>query len=85
MRSYKNPTRRFYGCHTISIVCFALAALLWAFLLLPHGWRRSAPICTAAVFFLFGLWRCFSRNIARRSQEEELIRMVFARVKYKFQ
>jgi hypothetical protein len=70
-----------YGVKRLSVVLFSLAGLsmIWA-LVMPVYWRYSAPLFAAAVFFLLGLWRCFSKNIERRTQEERVFDMLWGRL-----
>jgi len=80
MRWYKRIFTGRYGVKRLSVVLFVIAGLLllWSFIM-PVYWRRSMPLLGAFVFFALGLWRCLSRNIGRRLQEERAFDMLWAR------
>jgi len=71
-----------YGIKRLSMVLFVLAALFlgWHFIM-PVRWNHTMPLISAALLAALGLWRCFSRRIDRRAQEERVFDMVWDRVR----
>lgn len=71
-----------YGIKRLSMVLFVLAALFlgWYFIM-PVRWNHSMPLFAAAVLAALGLWRCFSRRIDRRAQEDRMLDMFWGRVR----
>ncbi|MFZ5974190.1 MAG: hypothetical protein ACOYU3_02110 [Bacillota bacterium] len=80
---YKRIFAGRYGVKRLSIVLFSLAglSLVWALFIMPVYWRQSAPLFVALAFFLLGMWRCLSRNIERRAQEERAFDMLWERLR----
>lgn len=72
-----------YGVKRLSVVLFCLAglAVAWWLLVVPVPWQRSMPLFGAIALFALGLWRCFSRNIGRRAQEERAFDMLWVRLR----
>ena len=71
-----------YGVKRLSVVLFGLSALFFAWtLIMPPRWNHVSPLISGGVLLALGLWRCFSRNIVRRAQEEQVFDLLFGKIR----
>ncbi len=68
---YRRMFQGRYGIRKMSVVLLCIAAVffIWALIAPPH-WRKFSPVLTGVLLAVYAIWRCFSRNIVRRQQEE---------------